>query len=165
VIMSTTNETITMGLDRWNAMLAWWGVPAPNGNGRIEDQIKRLQAFTADLQRAYGDSYARQVTALLKANERIVGSLQQLLHCQQPQELVAAETDLMATMLEGASRQAAAWAEMMQKVQDCTLQWHAKPRTIFVSRPAKTRASDLQPRGRRQPRTLETSRHRPEGEG
>jgi hypothetical protein len=119
VIMSTKDEPITMGLDRWNAMLTWWGVRAANGNGRIEDRMKRIQAFTADLQQAYGDSYSRQVTALLKANERIVGSFQQLFRCQQPQELVAAESELVATLLEGASRQAGAWAEMMQKVQDC----------------------------------------------
>lgn len=117
--MSSKDENITMGLDRLNALFAWWGVPAANGNGQIDGQMKRFQAFTSDLQKTYSEAYSRQMSALFAANERIAGSLQEFLRCRQPQDVIAAESNVLATIMEGASLQAKTWVELTQKVQDC----------------------------------------------
>ena len=117
--MSAKDESITMELERLNALFAWWGVPLGSANGQIDGQMKRIQAFTSDLQKTYGEAYSRQMSALVAANERIAGSLQEFLRCRQPQDLVAAESHLVATIMEGASQQATAWVELTQKVQDC----------------------------------------------
>ena len=117
--MSTKDETITTALDRLNATFVWWGVPGTSGNGQIDGQMKRLQAFTSDLQKAYGDAYTKQMSTLLGANERIARSLQEFLRCRQPQDLIAAEANVLATVLEETSQQAKTWVELTQKVQDC----------------------------------------------
>jgi hypothetical protein len=56
---------------------------------------------------------------LLGANERIARSLQEFLRCRQPQDLIAAESNVLATILEEASQQAKTWVELTQKVRDC----------------------------------------------
>ena len=117
--MNSKDENITTGLDRLNALFAWWGVPALNGNGQMDGQMKRFQAFTSDLQRTCSEAYSRQMNAILTANERIAGSLQEFLRCRQPHDVIAAESNVLATILEEASLQARTWADLTQKVQDC----------------------------------------------
>jgi hypothetical protein len=39
-------------------IFAWWGLPQASGDGGIDGQLKRFQAFTTDLQKAYGDAYS-----------------------------------------------------------------------------------------------------------
>lgn len=117
--MSTKDESITTGLDRLNATFAWWGVPGASGNGQIDGQMKRFQALTSDLQKVYGDAYSKQMGTLLGANERIARSLQEFLRCRQPQDLIAAEANVLATILQETSLQAKTWVELTQKVQDC----------------------------------------------
>ena len=117
--MTGKDDNIAMGLDRLNALFAWWGVPTADGNGTIDRQMKRFQVFASDLQKTYGDAYSHEMEALLKSNERVVRSLQELVRCRQPQDVIAAESDILATLLEGAALQAKTWAELTQKVQDC----------------------------------------------
>lgn len=117
--MTVKHENITTGLDRLNAWFAGWGVPTGNGGSAIDGQMKRFQAFASDLQKAYGETYSRQINALLTTNQRIAGSLQEFIHCRQPQDVIAAESTVLATMLEAASLQAETWIELAQKLQDC----------------------------------------------
>ena len=117
--MNAKDDNIMMGLDRLNALFAWWGVPTAGGNGNIDGQMKRFQVFASDLQRTYGEAYSHQMEALFTANQRLVSSLQELARCRQPQDVIAAESDILATLLEGAALQAKTWAELTQKVQDC----------------------------------------------
>lgn len=117
--MSGKDDNITMGFDRLNALFAWWGVPSSTGNGSIEVQMKRFQAFASDLQKAYGEAYSRQMEALFTANERLGSSVQELLRCRQPQDVLTAESNILAILLEGSSQQAKTWVELTQKVQDC----------------------------------------------
>lgn len=117
--MSAKDENITTGFDRLNALFAWWGVPGANGNDQIVGQLKRFQALTSDLQKAYGEAYSDQMGTLLGANERIAGSLQEFLRCRQPLDVIAAQSNVLATILEEVSLQAKTWSDLTQKVQDC----------------------------------------------
>jgi hypothetical protein len=108
-----------MGLERLNALFNWWGMPNSGAGANIEAQIKRFQSFAADLQRTYGEAYSAQLKALYTANERLARSFQELAHCRQPQEVIAAESNILATLLEGASLQAKTWADVTQKIQAC----------------------------------------------
>ena len=117
--MSAKDSSVTKGLDRLNALFAWWGVPAAGGNRSLDRQMTCCQAFASDLQKVYGDAWSRQMDVVFAANERISRSLQEFLHCRQPQDVVAAESNVLATVLEGVSSQAKNWADLAQNVQGC----------------------------------------------
>lgn len=117
--MTAKDDVGVMGLDRLSALFAWWGIPDKGGNGDIDGQMKRLQAFTSDLQKVYGEAYSRQMEAMFTANERIASSLRKFLHCRHPRDVIAAESNVLATILEGASLQSNAWVEVTKKIQDC----------------------------------------------
>lgn len=117
--MNMKNGSITSGLDRMNAVLAWWGVPSANGSENIEGQVRRFQALASNLQKAYGEAYSQQLEALFATNARLARSFYEFLHCRQPQGVIAAESNVFATFLEGASLQAQTWGELTQKVRDC----------------------------------------------
>ncbi len=118
--MATKNETTSPGLDRVNAMFAWWGLPEANSAGSLDGQFKRFQAFTSDLQKAFGDTYGEQMSApsLLAANERIGRSLLEFLKCRRPQDVIAAESSVLAAILEETSLQTKTWLELSQRVQE-----------------------------------------------
>lgn len=112
-------KTGTAELDRLNALLSWWGIPNLNDTEHIDGRMKRLQAFAANLQKAYGDEYCRQIEGAFTANQRLVFSLQAFLRCRQPQELIPIEIGIWMTVLERVSQQAAAWTDLTQKIQGC----------------------------------------------
>ena len=152
--MSAKDENITMGLDRLNAMFAWWGVPGANGStangmGQIDGQMKRFQSFTSDLQKAYTDAYSNQMGTLLGANERIARSFQEILGCRQPQDVIAAESKVFATILEEASLQAKTWIELTQKVQDYCAAMARDTATNVRTQP--TDGAEAKPAGRPAP--------------
>ena len=117
--MNAKDDALTAGVERLNAMLGWWGVPIAGGNGMMEGQMKRLQQFASDVQKMCSDAYSGQMGALFSSNDRLVRSFQDLLRSQRPQEVLAAESEIFATFLEGASQQATRWAELTQKLQEC----------------------------------------------
>ena len=106
-------------LDRLNALLAWWGVPNANDTEYIDGQVKRLQVFATNLRKAYSDEYFRQLEGTFTANQRLVLSLQNLLRCRQPQEVIAVEMGIWAMILERVTQQTQAWTELTRKVQSC----------------------------------------------
>ena len=118
-LMAAKDGNITTGLNRLNALFTWWGVPNSYENGDIDTQMKRLQACASDLQKSYSDACGRQMQALFAANERLAGSLQELVRCRKPQDVIAAELNILATLLEGALVQTKAWVELTKKVQGC----------------------------------------------
>lgn len=116
--MATKNEA-PIGFDRMNAVFAWWGLSGADSTGKLDGQFKRFQAFTSDLQKAYGETYGAQMSALIGANERIGRSLLEFVQCRRPQDVIAAESSVMATILEETSLQTKTWLELSQKVQEC----------------------------------------------
>lgn len=117
--MTAKDETITTGLDRLNAAFAWWGIPTATGSGQIDAPMKRCQAFVADLQKLYSEAYSNEIGTMRGANDKFVAALQEFLRGQQPQDVIAAEASVLATMLEAASAQAKFWSELTQKIQEC----------------------------------------------
>lgn len=107
------------GLDRLNAMLAWWGVSKTNGEDGVEARLKRFQAFTSDLQEVFSNAQSEQMRSLFATNEAVANSLKDLGHCRQPRDVLAAEMVVLATLLDGTSRRTKIWVELLQKVQNC----------------------------------------------
>jgi hypothetical protein len=117
--MDAKESSLTSGFERLNGLMAWWGVPAVNANGALDRQIKRLQQFAADFQKTCTDAYSGEMSAVLNSNERLGRSFLEFARCRQPSEALAAESEILATLLEGASLQAKRWAELAQKLQEC----------------------------------------------
>lgn len=103
--MDATTDPIGASLKRMNALLAWWGVPKISGVDATTHEIRRFQDFAADLQRLYGDAAGLQVRTLLTTNEGITRALCQLLQQRRLQDLLAAESKLVASVLEAAALQ------------------------------------------------------------
>ena len=106
--MATKNGP-PISLDRMNAVLAWWGLSGTDGAGKLDGQFKRFQVFTSDLQKAYGETYGAQMSAFLGANARIGRSLLELIQCRQPQDVIAAESSVIAAIFDEAWLQMKTW--------------------------------------------------------
>lgn len=117
--MGTDDKTFKMGLDRLNALFMWWGVPNTKASDKINDQMKRLQSLVAELQKAHSEAYNRQLETLFTVSERVAGSLQEFVHCRQPEQVLGAGSNVLMTLFEGASQQAQSWLDLTQKIQDC----------------------------------------------
>jgi hypothetical protein len=116
--MTGKDDNFTMGLDRLNALLTWWGVPNGNAGGQIDAQMKRFQTLISDVQKAQGEAYRSQIEALFAASERVAGSLQEFAHCRQPEQVITAGSNVLATILESVSLQAQTWVDLAQKIQE-----------------------------------------------
>jgi hypothetical protein len=90
-----------------------------DGSDSATKQLGRFQAFASDLQRIYADAYNHQLRGFLTTSERLAQSLQDAMRCRQPQDVLAAEANIVATYLEGASARTRTWLELTQKVQEC----------------------------------------------
>jgi hypothetical protein len=146
--MDARDNVLATGVERLNALIAWWGLPAVSGDGAMERQMKRFQQFASDLQKTSSDAYRGEMDALLSGNERLGRSVQELLRCRRPQEVLAAESEILASFLEGASLRARRWAELTQKLQECCDGMARDAATDLrqqVTAPAKTGGEAEQP--------------------
>ena len=117
--MTAKTDTIPTGLNRFNALLAWWGAPDGLGLGSTEAQTKRFQILVTELGQAFNEASSCQVETLSATNERLACSLQELLRSRQPQELMAAQSSVVASLVEGLAAQTKVWADLTQKVHGC----------------------------------------------
>jgi hypothetical protein len=116
--MDAKNDPFKTGTEQLNALLGMWGAPMASGNGMM-DVMKRFQQFVSDVQKTCGDAYSGQMQAVMSGNDRLVRSFQDLLGSRQPQDVLAAQSEIWESLLEGASQQATRWAELTQKLQEC----------------------------------------------
>ncbi len=102
-------------------MNACWdgGAAIASGNGMIDIQMKRLQQFAADLQKTCSDAYSGEMEALFSSNDRLARSFQDLFQQPAAARGDGRKSDILATLLEGASLHAKRWAELTQKLQEC----------------------------------------------
>lgn len=107
-----------MSFDRMDIVLAWWGLSGMDGAGELDGQFKRFHTFTSDLQKVYGETYGAQMSAFLGGNERVGRSLLELFHCRRALDVIAAESSVMAAILDEASLQTKTWLELSQRVQE-----------------------------------------------
>lgn len=117
--MSAKNDDFTLGLDQLNALFAWWGVPAGNATGEFDAQMTRFKELISGLQQAHSRAYDRQMAALFDTSQRVGAALQAFPHCRKPDDVVAAGSAVVATILEGATLQADTWIDFAQKLQAC----------------------------------------------
>jgi hypothetical protein len=101
--MKPKYDALTAGADRLNALLGWWGAPIASGNGKMDGQMKLLRRLASDLQKTCRDAYSGQMEGLFSSNERLIHSCRELLRSRQLQEVMTAESDILATFLESAS--------------------------------------------------------------
>lgn len=117
--MTTKTDNAPTGLDRFNALLAWWGTPNEIDLSNIGTQTKHFQILAANLSQAFGEASTSQMKTLITTNERLARSLQEILHSQQPAELMAAHSNVVAGLLESLAAQTKVWADLTQKLHDC----------------------------------------------
>ncbi|MDE2582026.1 MAG: hypothetical protein KGL52_10350 [Rhodospirillales bacterium] len=116
--MKDTSNPLVEGLDRFSALLGWWG--APGLGGGFEGHMNRMLQFGAELQKLCAAAYDGQIETLMTVNDRLASGLQALLHSRNPQDLATAEAEIVGAMLAGASLQAQRWIGLSQKLQDCS---------------------------------------------
>jgi hypothetical protein len=143
-VMSAEDKNFKMGLDRVNALFKWWGVSDTNTNDKINNQMKRLHALISDLQKAHSEAYSRQLEALFTVSERVAGSAQEFVRCRQPEHVISVGSNVLATILEGASLQAKSWLDLTQKIQDCCAEM-ARETTVENSSPTDTSIDATRP--------------------
>jgi hypothetical protein len=140
--MNGQHDSITAGLNRLNALFAWWGVPSAD-SGSTDTKMRGFQVFASDLQRAYAEACSEQVQAMLTMNKRIMRVLQDVPRCRRPRDVIAVQASFLAAVGDGMSQQAKSWAELAQKFQDCSGA-AAREVTHEVRRPA-TASSPAEP--------------------
>lgn len=117
--MDTKNNTFAMGTDQMKALFAWWSSGNDGSDGIGRRQIIRFQKLGGELQKACIDACNSEMSAMFSGNGRLGHSFQELLQVRRPQEVWAAEVEMMAAMLEEGSERAKRWTEFTQKIQDC----------------------------------------------
>lgn len=110
-------DDVAMALHRINALLGWWSISGTSGQHEIDSRISRFQRFASQLQEACDGSYVRQVEAALSAGDHLAQAFQDLARCRHAQEFVAAQSAILATLLDVASLEAKTWIELTQKLQ------------------------------------------------
>jgi hypothetical protein len=116
--MDKMAESIAGNLKRVNALLTWWGIPNVNGIGAATEQIKRFQKLTADLQTIYGEASRLQLKTLLAANEEMARTFSEMLRIRATEDLLGAESSLVANLSENLSLQTKTWTEMSEKLNE-----------------------------------------------
>jgi hypothetical protein len=117
--MTDSKETTIAGFDQLKDLIALWSSPITNGAGVAEDNVRRGQALAQDLQKILTDGYGEEMKAVLEGNEQIRRSFQDLLQIRQPHDLLAAQTEFLALVMERVSQRAKRWSETSQKIGDC----------------------------------------------
>ncbi len=120
-MMSAKDNAMTTVFDRLCGLLGWWGLSSLSGNGSLEARVERFRTFAFDLQKAYAEASEHEMKALLTANERLATSLLGLLRSRSPQEMTAAQSDILAVLMDGVSLRAKAWTDLAEKTQACCI--------------------------------------------
>jgi hypothetical protein len=115
--MTASESELRPGLNRINGLLAWWDAAHLIGVSGMEAQAKRLRTVVA-LNELFNEAGSRQAQALRTVNEQFARVLQELLNVRQPPELMSAQSNLVAVLMESLATQATIWAELSHKL--CT---------------------------------------------
>jgi hypothetical protein len=110
-------DGLANGLHRVNALLRWWGVSDAGDDREIEAQIARLERFTAHLLQASRETHARQLATALSTKDSLASLVQDLARCQRPNDVMAVESAIVATLLDAAVTQAKTWTELACDIQ------------------------------------------------
>jgi hypothetical protein len=114
--MDEQREQADVTEQRFGAVMGWWGI---GSNRVIEDRVQRFQQLASGLHRAYSEACHDQLEALSVANECVSRSFQGFLNGPRPDEIFAAETEVLSGLMKATSLQMQAWSDFSQKIQGC----------------------------------------------
>lgn len=117
--MTVSESNILSGFDRLNGLMQWWGLSGPVEQGGFEVQTKRHQVLITELNNIASETSNYQFETLRTTSDQIALLLQELLRARAPQEMLAAQSDIVAGLLESLVVQTKVWAELTQKMHDC----------------------------------------------
>ena len=103
--------------ERASGKPGWLAMPGP-ANIEIEAQLKRVQSFASDVQKAYLEAFSQHMECVNTANQSLAHLLQGLTQVRQPQDAMVEAADLVATLIKGTSDQSRTWLTFAQTLQE-----------------------------------------------
>jgi hypothetical protein len=103
----------------WPTVAGGWHAPGNPISDMIDAQVMRLQHLTEAVQKAYCETYERQIDAMSQTSERMTQGVQELMGSQGAAELFNAESRLASVWLEGVATRSQHWLALGQKLQQC----------------------------------------------
>jgi hypothetical protein len=116
-----TADEFASELDRVEALLKWWGAPGLGYDNFTLTHLKRFEAIVAELETAATEISARQKQALMQSKDLLVQSLPVFVHSHDLNEVMAAQSKILFSLLETASEQAKTWVNLSNKVRNAQL--------------------------------------------
>ena len=117
--MTHQSEGTWMNMGPINPLSAWLQGLQAHEKGGAEANVKRFERLTGELHKAYSEACSLQMQALVAANDQFTHSLQALMRCRQPEDMIVAESNVLAALCEGLSLRAKTWAEVARKLGGC----------------------------------------------
>ena len=140
VIMDEQRDKPEANVEGFGTAMGWWGIDA---NQLVENRIQRFQQFASSLHRAYSQACEGQFEALTLANECVTRSVQELLGVRRPEELFAAETEVLSGLMKATSLQMKTWTDFTQNIQGCYMDV-VRETTNDLGREAREVASEVE---------------------
>ena len=103
----------TPGLDRLQALFAWWGFPN-NERSNSAPPLAALSDAVAKLQRGYLDAFARNMDAMLAVNDRVSRAGTELLRARTMSEVSQVQNALFAALSEAAATHGDNWSDFQR---------------------------------------------------
>jgi len=102
-----------------NTLTGGWHRPGNAVSDIMDAHVMRLQHFTEEMQRAYAETYEKQMETFSKTSERLTQSMQEMFSSQGAAEFMTAESQLANAWLEGLTTRSQNWMALGQKLQEC----------------------------------------------
>ncbi|HVJ42726.1 MAG TPA: phasin family protein [Dongiaceae bacterium] len=115
----TMNQNQKMFFPWPDTLAGGWQRPGNAMSDILDAHVMRMQHFTEEMQRAYTDTYDKQMEVLTQTGERLSQSVQELLGSQGPAEIMSAESHIASAWLEGMAARSQQWLALGQKLQQC----------------------------------------------
>lgn len=113
-----TPDEFASELDRVEALLKWWGAPGFGYDGFTQTHLKRFEAIMAELEKAAGEISARQEETLTQSKDLLMQSLPVFVGSHNLNEVLAAQSKILVSLLEAASAQAKTWVSFSDKIRN-----------------------------------------------
>ena len=113
-----TPDEFASELDRVEALLKWWGAPGFGYDGFTQTHLKRFEAIMAELEKAAGEISARQEKTLTQSKDLLMQSLPVFVGSHNLNEVLAAQSKILVSLLEAASAQAKTWVSFSDKIRN-----------------------------------------------
>jgi hypothetical protein len=116
-----TPDEFASELDRVEALLKWWGAPGFGYDGFTQTHLKRFETIMAELEKAAGEIAAQQEEALTQSKDLLVQSLPAFVSGHDLNDVLAAQSKILVSLLEAASAQAKTWMSFSDKIRHAQL--------------------------------------------